>query len=70
MRQQPRPVDPQTILIAHLEAQEWNVTIGALHKLPYELVARIIGKLRDQLMQQHEPPPPPDAGTPPEAPNG
>jgi hypothetical protein len=52
VQQQPKPVDPTSILLAHLEAQEWNVILGVLHKMPYWKVARMIGKLSDQLMQQ------------------
>ena len=61
MQPQPRPNEPQAVLIAHLEAQEWGVVIAALRKLPFEVVAPIIGKLSDQLTRQQQPNGPPDA---------
>lgn len=46
MRQQ---FEPETVLMAHLEAQEWQMILAALRRLPYESVVDLIPKLAEQL---------------------
>jgi hypothetical protein len=43
------PFAAHVLLGAELAAQEWGIVVAALRKLPFEVVADIIGKLSDQL---------------------
>jgi len=49
-RSMPQPMAPNTPLAATLEAQEWNIVLHALGKLPMEMVRALSDKLSDQLM--------------------
>ena len=50
-RPMPQPMAPTTPLAATLEAQEWNLVLAALGKLPMEMVRALSDKLSEQLMQ-------------------
>lgn len=47
------PINPDTVLAAKLEAQQWNVVIAGLGELPHKLAGPIEKLLLDQL----QPPP-------------
>lgn len=49
-----KPVPPNLVMTLRLEAQQWNVVLGALGKAPYEIVMPIIAALEQQLQVQAE----------------
>lgn len=49
-----KPVPPTMPMVIRLEAQQWNVVLGALGKAPYEIVAPLIQAVQEQLQLQAE----------------
>lgn len=41
-------IPPATPIAVTLQAQEWNVVLGALGEAPYRLVAPVIAKISEQ----------------------
>jgi hypothetical protein len=47
-----QPVPPNTVIMVKLEAQQWNVVLGALADAPYKVAAPLIQAMIEQFQSQ------------------
>jgi hypothetical protein len=59
-QQQPTAIDPETPINITLQAQEWNIVLGAMGEAPFRLVNPIIQKLMSQVAAIQSLPPNPE----------
>jgi hypothetical protein len=50
------PMPPDQAITITLEAQQWNVVLGALNEAPYRIAAPLINKIVEQVQQQEPQP--------------
>jgi hypothetical protein len=48
------PLQPDQPISVTLEAQQWNVVLGALGEAPYRIAAPVIGKIIEQVQPQSQ----------------